>query len=90
MAKQTINKRTSLIISQSFRFWRDDNSPATLNQCVRRLSRLKQHLESSRFILNDLRMLRRLLLGERDATDSIGDAADVPVEAQPPQVSAAP
>jgi hypothetical protein len=51
---------------------------------------LKQHLESSRFILNDLRMLRRLLLGEREVTDSIGDAGDVSVDAQPPQVSAAP
>jgi hypothetical protein len=55
-----------------------------------KLSRLKQHLESSRFILNDLRMLRRLLLGERDISDAIGDAGDVSPEAQPPQVSAAP
>ena len=38
-----------------------------------KLSRLRQHMETSRFILNDLRMLRRLLLSERDTSvDSIG------------------
>ena len=55
-----------------------------------KLSRLQQHLESSRFILNDLRMLRRLLLGEREVTEALDVPNDVSQDVQPPQAFAAP
>jgi hypothetical protein len=41
-----------------------------------KLDRLKYHLDSSRRLLNDLRTLRRLLLGERSVESSSGAVAE--------------
>jgi len=43
-----------------------------------KLDRLQQHLEASRRLLNDLRTLRRLLLGERLASPRRPAEADEP------------
>jgi hypothetical protein len=53
-----------------------------------KLSRLNQNLGSSRFILNDLRMLRRLLLGERENTNTIDAGGGSPDATAPPAFAA--
>jgi hypothetical protein len=53
-----------------------------------KLAQLKHHLAAARTILNDLRALRRLLLGERDSAAAQTIGASTPVPPPVPETTA--
>jgi hypothetical protein len=54
----------------------DSRRVQALQLVIFKLSKLRRHMSSSGRILNDLRTLRRLLLGERTLTDEYSPASE--------------